>query len=184
MVKIVKMFDGTRKLPVTDGYYETNYAPFPGIEDMTEAQCEKMRKDILVTSEGRNDLGIYPTLTPHERALLEALTNIKNTHKAVRWLGEETHEKFGFDGVDQVHGNHHYPACGCIYHTVHDHHTRGTDKIVIQPHRSVFACQHHSHHLPDYKAHIKAVRDHEMAFAAIASIGAPDPKTKAEPAKE
>jgi hypothetical protein len=64
------------------------------------------------------------TLTVAEQARLENITHVINVHNAVKFLNGRSHADFGFDGVDQVHGNRWTLACGCVKHVVFDHHKR------------------------------------------------------------
>ncbi len=93
------------------------------------------------------------SLTVREQARLEAVVRVINVHHGAAWLAGRDHAEFGFEGVDQVHGNAHHMDCGCILHSVHDHNQRGGEEAKPQPHGSRHACERHAHLRADFKAH-------------------------------
>ena len=64
------------------------------------------------------------TLTVAEYDRLQAIVRTMNVHHGVNFLQGRPHTDFGFEGVDQVHGNLLHLDCGCIHAVVFDHHQR------------------------------------------------------------
>lgn len=95
------------------------------------------------------------TLTVEEDDQLRALDRVINVHHGVAFLRGRDHAEFGFDGVDQVHGNAEHLPCGCILHSVHDHHRRGQPDIEVHPHMPRRSCERHAS-MADFKLHYAA----------------------------
>jgi len=116
-----------------------------------------------------------------ERALLSKINTRDNLHSAADWLGDKELAEFGFETLDQVHGQSWHPdVCegqarreGCVIHQVFDHRLRHTGEgIVVHAHRSHQTCARHAtlsfkdHH--EHQAHLEGECAHkEKVLAAI-----------------
>ena len=106
---------------VTQAWWDECVAPYPGIDEDSEAGRESARLALLAGSQTLHDDG--KSLSVEELALLEALTKWKNVARAWRWVktGDRHYSEFGFQHLDQVHGNAAHHACGCITQFAFDH---------------------------------------------------------------
>lgn len=139
--------------PVSAVFEAETATPHPDLLAMPYPALEVERSRLLKLSDDRHAFRVAEpvgplapsgTLTIVEADRLDAVTRTINVHSAVRFLGGRPQTDFGFEGVDQVHGNAVRMDCGCIFHTVHDHHLRGTDGAVAQLHRTHRACAVHT----------------------------------------
>ena len=106
-------------------------------------------------------------LTVDEARRLANITHVMNCHHAVNFLAGRDHAEFGFEGIDQVHGQKTTLPCGCQIHHVFDYwHGRGDlphqavkdDRpLVLHPHYSKRWCDRHKEHAGDFRAHHAAV---------------------------
>jgi hypothetical protein len=120
-------------------------------------------------------------LDPDERRVLAAWTTRANLHSAAKWLDGKPLSEFGFETLDQVHGQAWHPdVCdgihkgeGCVVHQVFDHRLRhGGEEITVHAHRSHKTCARHStvefkdhHHHQDHLQ--KETRHKEAVLSAI-----------------
>jgi hypothetical protein len=120
-------------------------------------------------------------LDKDERRLLAQINTRDNLHSAADWLGDEELSEFGFETLDQVHGQSWHPdVCegqasreGCVVHQVFDHRLRDTpDQIKVHAHRIHQTCSRHAtltfkdHH--EHQAHLESECFHkERVLAAI-----------------
>ena len=150
------------RYPVTDKFQQEVLDSHPDLADLPYDQLTQMRGALLKLSDMRNSymvpapkekMGPSGTLTATEHDRLQAITQVINVHHGVRFLQDRSHEDFGFTGVDQIHGNRHTLACGCVLHTVFDHHKRHEEDKEIHPHHPRSSCDAHAHLLDDFKAH-------------------------------
>lgn len=119
--------------PVTSKFAAEVLAPHPDLAARTYIELVVLRDRLLQLSTRRASLeeeipqealDNETVLTPAELSRLENITHVINVHNAVRFLVGRSHADFGFEGVDQVHGNRHHSECGCVRHVVFDHHRR------------------------------------------------------------
>lgn len=134
--------------PVTDGWHAAVIEPYPELatwgHDQLEAERTRLleKSNVTLTAIGQ----AAPTWTPADAARLAAVTHVINAHRATRFLGGRSHEDFGFDGVDQVHGNRYTAPCGCELHHIFDHHiavSEDRSDLVVHPHYPRFVCDDH-----------------------------------------
>ncbi len=109
------------------------FGPHPDLATLSYDQLLDRRDRLLAISNARHayalpmprePMAVNGTLTLTEQARLENIVHTINVHHGVRFLQGRSHTDFGFDGVDQVHGNEHRKECGCILTVVFDHHQR------------------------------------------------------------
>jgi len=115
-------------------------------------------------------------LDPEERRVLAAINNRENLTRAAAWLDGKELAEFGFETLDQVHGQTWHPdvceglssGTGCEVHQVWDHRLRHTGEgIVVHAHRSHRTCERHAtlsfkdHH--EHQAHLQAECAHKEA---------------------
>lgn len=88
-----------------------------------------------------------------ERRVLAAINTRDNLYSAAKWLAGKPLSEFGFETLDQVHGQAWHPdVCdgkhtgdGCVVHQVWDHRLRhGGEEIKVHAHRSHQTCARHS----------------------------------------
>lgn len=142
-MKYVNIFNGTKSVPVTDAFHAWTYGMFPRLAAMSVDQLESERQGLLKLSTARYGAGM-PGLTYEDAAYLDALTDVQNMHRAVTWMGDTPLTNFGFEGADQIHGNHHHKSCGCVLRVVFDHHVRHLpDKLTVMAHTPLMTCDNH-----------------------------------------
>lgn len=152
---------------VTKAWHDANVVPFPEIAKFTLNQHEKTRKQLLAISNQR-------ALTTEERNRLKAHTNWVNVNKAWTWLAGRELSEFGFETLDQVHGNACTHACGCQTQHVFDHNkAQAGEHAENHPHFPRKSCVKHAVLAKDFKAHFVKVHadnkaQHEAAKAAAA----------------
>jgi hypothetical protein len=140
----------TGVFPVTQKFQDEVLAPYPHLATATYEQLELMRSALLNRSNLRSNYMLsvpkdHPmapggTLTVVERAELDAVTHLINVHHGINFLQGRSHTDFGFDGVDQVHGNADHKACGCVDTYVFDHHKRHEPDVKLHPHYPKHVC--------------------------------------------
>lgn len=160
--------------PVTGHWHEANTVPFPWLADLSrdklrELQDELLRKSNESISEKlggltAEEIAALPksvrqklaasSLSPREHALLRAANNHFDVRTAADSLAGRPLSDFGFDGVDQVHGNRHDYGCGCKLNVVFDHHRRFGDWSLSNerqhhPHYPHTVCALHQAHAGD-----------------------------------
>lgn len=99
-------------------------------------------------------------LTAIERVYLTAWNNRRNLDSAIKWLnGKDYRKEFGFETLDQVHGQSWAPdSCGCVVHQVWDHRLRETPELIVHhAHRSHMICERHEGKFKDHHAHHAAL---------------------------
>ena len=142
---------GTR-YPVTDKFQKEVFDAHPDLAAFAYSQLETSRDALLRLSNMRRRY-MVPTpsepmapsgsLTVIEQARLDAITHVINVHHAVNFLQGRPHTDFGFDGVDQVHGNTHQKDCGCVHTYVFDHHKRFDADLTLHRHHDKRLCKDH-----------------------------------------
>jgi len=161
MTKASILINGTA-YPVTDLFATEVAGAHPDLLEKGYAALIAERNALLRLSDERHSysvpmpnepMAVNGTLTALEDARLRNLDRVINVHHGVNFLRGRSHADYGFDGVDQVHGNQHTMACGCILHSVHDHNLRGTPDAVLQPHLPRRSCAEHAHLASDHQAH-------------------------------
>lgn len=100
---------------VTDAWHAAYTEPYPELAQLSRSSLDHARWNILNLSNER-------PLTSAEEARLAAITHHYNVRNALHVLGCPDHTQFGFDGVDQLHGNRATLPCGCELNVVFDHH--------------------------------------------------------------
>lgn len=107
---------------------------------MEIGQCDRERWTLLALSNER-------ALSDVEAARLAAVTHHFNVRNALIFLAGRPHTDFGFDGVDQVHGNRWIAACGCQLHHVFDHHKAiAGEPREVHAHTPRHVCEAHAPH--------------------------------------
>lgn len=121
------------------------YQGHPVHDDVTlyvDAHSDNEEEQVLGLWKAGEDLG------PRERAILNAWTTRKNLDAALKFLdGKDYRAAFGFDTLDQVHGQSWSPdVCGCTIHQVWDHRLRDAapNEIVHHAHRLHTLCDRHA----------------------------------------
>lgn len=167
-----------KEYPVSAKFRATVLAHHPDLAATPFGNLEAQAKALLDLSTARNTYQA-PQLGPDEEAdftgnltkaeahLLANIMHTINCHKAVNFLQGRSHEDFGFEGIDQVHGVRISTPCGCQITHVYDYwHGRGElqtqavkeDKpVVLHPHYSKRWCDKHREHGRDFRAHHAAV---------------------------
>jgi hypothetical protein len=158
---------GAKRYPLSARFAGEVGSKHPDLLSLPYEQLEAMRDALLQLSTRRHNfqaatpqapLAMHGTLTLAEQDRLVAIVHVINVHNGVNFLQGRDHAEFGFEGVDQIHGNAHHLACGCILHVVFDHHRRGEEGLELQPHHPRVSCAAHQAHLPDFRAHAAAAR--------------------------
>jgi hypothetical protein len=183
--------------PVTDHWHDANTAPFPHLAELTRDELRTAQDDLLRKSEQSiserlgnataEEIAALPesvrqrlaeaSLTPAEHALLKAANNHYDVRTAIDFLAGRPLSDFGFEGVDQVHGNRQHLECGCKLHWVFDHHRRhdtddtfGHNERRLHPHFPHAVCARHAHltagPLDELHAVVTADQTPEIADAA------------------
>lgn len=130
----LKVADGS-SLPIADHFGEPIFKAFGKIP--SEDESLGFIKQLLTISEMRR-------LTNGEREQLNRATDVKNMHRAWRWLGgRDIKDVFGPDAtICQVHGNSMHMQCGCVLQIAFDHHKRHGEHDHI-PHYPEYVCAEH-----------------------------------------
>lgn len=156
MTQQIPMWDGQQH-PVTDGWYAQNVASWPAITSLTASGVATAISNLLALSNTRQ-------LSDDEEAYLQALTRLKNANVALKAVaGRDYAAEFGFEGVDQIHGNSASFACGCKLHYIFDHNkAQAGEQHEHHPHHPLRVCKAHAELSGDFKAHFaKVVSDHK-----------------------
>lgn len=185
--------------PVTDHWHEANTVPFPHLAGLSRDEHRKVQDDLLLKSHGSvsdqlDAMGattceameaiqpetwrqiIQASLTPDEFALLRAANNHYDTRTAIDFLAGRPLSDFGFDGVDQVHGNDQAFKCGCKLNIVFDHHRRNdpvaewsSNERRHHPHYPSRVCDLHAEHAHDLDWLHRMVHEHNAKPATEAA---------------
>lgn len=149
--------------PITQKFRDEVLGPHPDLANRTLNELENLRGDLLRLSTRRHNwrepkpkgavMALGGTLTIAEADRLACITHVLNVHQAVNFLQGRLHTEFGFDGIDQVHGNAVHAPCGCILHHVFNHHKRHEKTVTTYPHYPRCSCDAHAHLAGDFKAH-------------------------------
>lgn len=147
------MHDG-QHYPVNGHWHEANTAPWPHLAATTRQQLREIQDALLLKS---ND----EPLSKDELAYLRAANNHFDVRTAIGFLRGRDHREFGFEGVDQVHGQWERLECGCRLAFVFDHHkARADEPYEVHPHTPLPICDSHAPYQHDVKLlHERAVAD-------------------------
>jgi hypothetical protein len=142
--------------PVTAKFQDEVLAAHPDLASKAYPDLAAEQKRILDLSTRRYNLDeLLPpgehtapggVLTMTEQYRLDCVTHVMNVHQAVKFLQGRSHSDFGFDGIDQVHGNRITLPCGCVKHHIFDHHKRHTPEELVfhdHPHPHDRKCRDH-----------------------------------------
>jgi hypothetical protein len=160
--------------PVTAKFRLAVLGPHPQLAVMNYGELAQQKKALLDLSSARHnyqaeipegqDMDPTGNLTVGEAQLLANITHVMNCHHAVNFLAGRDYGEFGFEGIDQVHGNRTQHLCGCVTQHVFDHHkarepwVKDAPALKLHPHYSRAWCDRHKGHKLDFRAHYAAVR--------------------------
>jgi hypothetical protein len=161
-----------KEYPVTAKFRAMVLDPHPDLAAAPYGNLEAQKNALLDLSTARNayqappipedmETDVTGNLTAEEALRLANIVHVMNCHHAVNFLAGRDHGEFGFDGIDQVHGNKITHPCGCQTTHVFDHYQARAEnpgELQLHPHFSKAWCARHKHRRQEFRAHYEAVR--------------------------
>ena len=157
---------------VSDSFMETTGKPYPDLLDKTYPSLKMERNQLLELSTARweyeaptpeGSMAPGGTLTIEEHNRLQAIVRAMIVHKAANILTHtgKSHTDYGLNYLDQVHGTLHSRPCGCIVHSIFDHHLIGDESLERYPIKPRHSCEAHAHLVDNHAAHFAAAHEVE-----------------------
>lgn len=157
--------DGTTH-PISDATADILKAGFGDDWQAVGYEGAERRKAAIM---GKERFGTAIPPTDAERATIRACDAVGNLNRAWHFMeGRDYREVFGPTAtLCQVHGQTHSPdTCDCVLREVFDHHKRGQQDAEVHPHHPHRVCKQHKHLEKDFKAHHRAVKEHNRVEGA------------------